>query len=120
MRNRMAGRFLRIRGQDNNRTNRKTAAPRAAVPPEPLEGRVLMSAASHLGRAQYTTDATVTDSTVTAAPTSTTQSLSTQSLSTQSTTVAALPVMPTSDNYYGAIVNANNYVTNYMYPEYIS
>src|SRR4051812_22149838 len=125
MRNGSAHGFLRIGGQSNNRTNSKTPPGRGTAPrpsvltPEPLEGRVLMSAASHLGRAQYTSDATVTDSTVTAAPT-TTQSLSTQSLSTQSTTVAALPVMPTSDNYYGAIVNANNYVTNYMYPEYIS
>ena len=94
---------------------RKPAGPRAgaALRPERLEGRVLFSARdTDLGTAQSTDDATLRGAPAGDEELVTAQS-SDGSLTTQDTTAGVLPVMPTSDGYYGAVVNANHYVINY-------
>ena len=110
-----AGRFrLRrsFRGPINDsKCNQSRTA--GAFVPERLEGRVLFAADPALGRAQSTDDAVLrqSDEQQLTATKSGGGSVTTQAATT---TAAVLPVMPTSDGYYGAVVNANNYVTNYM------
>jgi hypothetical protein len=123
-----------LRQRNHSKINHPAFVGGGAFTPEPLEGRMLLSGgAGGLGRAQNADNATLTDqTTVTAAAapvdststsSPTTQSLSTQSLTTQAVTtttaVNVLPTMPTSDGWYGAIVNANNYITSYIDNTYV-
>jgi hypothetical protein len=115
--------------QRNHSKTSQPAVGAGAFHPEPLEGRMLLSGTGALGRAQKADNTMLIDPAPTQAVTApatadstTTSSLSTQSLSTQSTTTTAvslLPTMPTSDAWYGAIVNANNYITSYLDNTYV-
>jgi hypothetical protein len=134
----MRNRFVRsarhsFQHRNCNKTNQTGVAAAGAFIPEPLEGRTLLSAGGYgLGRAQTADNATLSDPATTdqvvltaepaPADSTTTQSLSTQSLGTQAVTptaVSVMPTMPTSDAWYGAIVNANNYITAYIGDTYV-
>lgn len=76
---------------------------RPALTPEPLEGRVFLS----------TTSATAAGASAATGP----------SVATAPVVLAAavvLPTIPNSDNWYGAIVNANNYITSPYYMQNLS
>jgi hypothetical protein len=69
-------------------------------------GRFTLNDVQVFGAAAPTADATVTD-------------FAAQATSAPIVSGPLLPVMPTSDAWYGAVVNASNYVTGYLYPDYM-
>jgi hypothetical protein len=69
-------------------------------------GRFALGDVRVFGAAAPAPDATVTESAA-------------QAISAPVVSGPLLPVMPTSDAWYGAVVNASQYVTGYTYPDYL-